>query len=160
MSVECALKGPVSDRHSPNNTEVSFSTLLSCRLVKYVPLEEMQQRSVIVLCNLKPRNMRGIKSFGMLLAASDEAHENVEPLAPATGAAPGTRVWFGQQQEQVGRFALEIVVLRPRCSMLRCSVASCTAESLAGNHTRKHADKWLSSVALSDLQPGNTAVTD
>jgi aminoacyl tRNA synthase complex-interacting multifunctional protein 1 len=37
---------------------------------------------VVVLCNLKPRNMRGIKSFGMLLCASDEAHENVEPLLP------------------------------------------------------------------------------
>lgn len=37
---------------------------------------------MVVLCNLKPRNMRGIKSFGMLLCASDEAHENVEPLLP------------------------------------------------------------------------------
>ena len=27
-------------------------------LVKYVPLEKMQDRPVIVLCNLKPRNMR------------------------------------------------------------------------------------------------------
>lgn len=71
-------------------------------MVKYVPLAEMQQRAVIVLCNLKPRNMRGIKSFGMLLAASDEAHEHVEPLAPTAAAAPGARVWFGQQQEQVG----------------------------------------------------------
>jgi aminoacyl tRNA synthase complex-interacting multifunctional protein 1 len=70
--------------------------------VKYVPLEEMQQRQVIVLCNLKARNMRGIKSNGMLLAASDEAHENVEPLAPPTGATPGSRVWFGQHQDQVG----------------------------------------------------------
>ena len=27
-------------------------------LVKYVPLDKMQDRPVIVLCNLKPRNMR------------------------------------------------------------------------------------------------------
>ena len=27
-------------------------------LVKYVPLEQMQDRSIVVLCNLKPRNMR------------------------------------------------------------------------------------------------------
>jgi tRNA-binding EMAP/Myf-like protein len=45
--------------------------------------------------------MRGIKSFGMLLAASNDAHDVVEPLAPPAGAAPGTRVWFGQQQAQV-----------------------------------------------------------
>jgi aminoacyl tRNA synthase complex-interacting multifunctional protein 1 len=72
-----------------------------CRLVKYVPLEAMQGRPVIVLCNLKPRNMRGIKSCGMLLAASNAEHTQVEPLVPAQGAAPGSRVWFGQQSEQV-----------------------------------------------------------
>lgn len=43
---------------------------------------------VVVLCNLKPRNMRGIKSFGMLLCASDEAHENVEPLLPPEVSMP------------------------------------------------------------------------
>ena len=37
-----------------------------------------QGRPVVVLCNLKPRNMAGIKSNGMLLAASDEAHETVQ----------------------------------------------------------------------------------
>lgn len=56
---------------------------------------------MIVLCNLKPRNMRGIKSCGMLLAASNEQHTEVEPLAPAEGAAPGSRVWFGEHKEQV-----------------------------------------------------------
>lgn len=69
-------------------------------LVKYVPLEAMQGRAVMVLCNLKPRNMRGIKSHGMLLAASDAPHENVEPLAPPQGAVPGDRVWFGPHQDQ------------------------------------------------------------
>ena len=33
-------------------------------LVNFVPIEEMQDRSVVVLANLKPRNMRGIKSHG------------------------------------------------------------------------------------------------
>ena len=56
---------------------------------------------VLVLCNLKPRNMRGIKSSGMLLAASDAAHENVEPISPPAGAAVGERVWFGDKKEQV-----------------------------------------------------------
>lgn len=71
-------------------------------LVKYVALEDMQQRAVLVLCNLKPRNMRGIKSHGMVLAASNEEHTVVEPLAPPPGAQPGERVWFGEQKEQVG----------------------------------------------------------
>jgi hypothetical protein len=50
---------------------------------------------VVVLCNLKARNMRGVKSFGMLLAASDEKHENVELLSPPAGAVVGERIRFG-----------------------------------------------------------------
>lgn len=44
--------------------------------------------------------MRGIKSHGMLLAASNEEHTAVEPLTPPPGAAPGERVWFGGESEQ------------------------------------------------------------
>ena len=61
-------------------------------LVNFVPVEEMQNRPVVVLCNLKPRNMRGIKSNGMLLCASNDAHDVVEPLAPPEGATPGQRI--------------------------------------------------------------------
>ncbi|KAL3635112.1 hypothetical protein CASFOL_022166 [Castilleja foliolosa] len=68
-------------------------------LVKYIPLHLLQDRNVIVLANLKPRNMRGVKSFGMLMAASDAAHENVELLMPPEGAVPGERVWFGSLDE-------------------------------------------------------------
>lgn len=69
-------------------------------LVKYIPLHLIQDRNVIVLANLKPRNMRGVKSFGMLMAASDAAHENVELLVPPDGAVPGERVWFGSIDEK------------------------------------------------------------
>jgi tRNA-binding EMAP/Myf-like protein len=55
-----------------------------------------------VLCNLKPRNMRGIKSHGMLLCASNDAHDAVEPLDPPAEAPVGERVWFGSEQLQVG----------------------------------------------------------
>eukprot|EP01023_Acetabularia_acetabulum_P069050 TRINITY_DN990_c0_g1_i6.p1 TRINITY_DN990_c0_g1~~TRINITY_DN990_c0_g1_i6.p1 ORF type:complete len:263 (-),score=57.61 TRINITY_DN990_c0_g1_i6:70-858(-) len=69
-------------------------------LVKYVPVEEMKDRLVIVLANLKPRNMRGIKSFGMLLCASDQAHENVDPLMPPSESIIGERIYFGENVEQ------------------------------------------------------------
>ncbi|KAL7106483.1 hypothetical protein ACP275_07G116400 [Erythranthe tilingii] len=69
-------------------------------LVKYTPLHLLQDRNVIVLANLKARNMRGVKSFGMLMAASDAAHENVELLVPPEGAVPGERVWFGSVDEK------------------------------------------------------------
>uniref|UniRef100_A0A0E0KNU3 tRNA-binding domain-containing protein n=1 Tax=Oryza punctata TaxID=4537 RepID=A0A0E0KNU3_ORYPU len=66
-------------------------------LVNYLPLDHLQDSNVIVLANLKPRNMRGIKSNGMLMAASDASHENVELLSPPEGSVPGERVWFGTE---------------------------------------------------------------
>lgn len=39
-------------------------------LVNYVPLNEMENRMVVILANLKPVNLRGISSHGMVLCAS------------------------------------------------------------------------------------------
>ncbi|PON32460.1 Ribosomal protein [Parasponia andersonii] len=69
-------------------------------LVKYIPLHQLQDTKVVVLANLKPRNMRGVKSFGMLLAASDASHEKVELLLPPQDSVPGERIWFGSQLQQ------------------------------------------------------------
>lgn len=69
-------------------------------LVNYIPLENLQGKKVIVLSNLKPRNMRGVKSSGMLMAASDSKHENVELLCPPEEATPGERIWFGSEDEK------------------------------------------------------------
>ncbi|KAM1989601.1 hypothetical protein ACFX15_030939 [Malus domestica] len=63
-------------------------------LVKYIPLEKMQNRKVCVLCNLKPANMRGIKSEAMVLAASNSDHTTVELVEPPEGAQVGERVTF------------------------------------------------------------------
>ncbi|KAL1543000.1 methionine--tRNA ligase [Salvia divinorum] len=63
-------------------------------LVKYIPLEEMQNRKVCVLCNLKPAAMRGIKSQAMVLAASNSDHTKVELVEPPQGAVIGERVTF------------------------------------------------------------------
>ncbi|KAK7404255.1 hypothetical protein VNO78_04994 [Psophocarpus tetragonolobus] len=69
-------------------------------LVKYIPLQHLQGKKVIVLSNLKPRNMRGVKSCGMLMAASDPKHENVELLFPPEEATLGERIWFGMEDEK------------------------------------------------------------
>ncbi|KAL6976054.1 hypothetical protein U1Q18_024848 [Sarracenia purpurea var. burkii] len=69
-------------------------------LVNYIPLDHLQDRGVVVLANLKARNMRGIKSHGMLMAASDASHENVELLVPPEGSPPGERIWFGSADEK------------------------------------------------------------
>ncbi|XXG60767.1 hypothetical protein AAC387_Pa04g2595 [Persea americana] len=61
-------------------------------LVKYIPLEEMQNRRVCVLCNLKPVTMRGIKSQAMVLVASND--NQVELVDPPESAPIGERVTF------------------------------------------------------------------
>lgn len=69
-------------------------------LVRHCREEDLVGRSVVVLANLKPRNMRGVRSQGMLLCACSEGHAAVEPLLPPVGAAPGERVWFGELADQ------------------------------------------------------------
>ncbi|KAI9815359.1 MAG: G4 quadruplex nucleic acid binding protein [Thelocarpon impressellum] len=63
-----------------------------------VPLAEMQGRKVVVVCNLKPVTMRGIKSAAMVLAASprsDNAHAGpVELVSPPADSTAGERVSF------------------------------------------------------------------
>jgi aminoacyl tRNA synthase complex-interacting multifunctional protein 1 len=56
-------------------------------LVKYIPLDEMQNRHVVCVCNLKDVKMRGVTSQAMVLAASepvegDAAKEKVELVIP------------------------------------------------------------------------------
>nr|CCA17292.1 methionyltRNA synthetase of possible bacterial origi (ISS) putative [Albugo laibachii Nc14] len=61
-------------------------------LRKFYKLEEMQNRKVLALLNLKPVKLRGFKSYGMVLCASDEAHERVEFVEPPSDAEAGDRV--------------------------------------------------------------------
>lgn len=39
-------------------------------LVQFVPREQLQDRLVVLLCNMKPKAMRGVESKGMVLCAS------------------------------------------------------------------------------------------
>lgn len=71
-------------------------------LVKFVPIEEMRDRLVVVLCNLKPAKMRGITSEAMVMCASTP--EKVEVLSPPAGAQPGDLVHcegFARQPDAV-----------------------------------------------------------
>lgn len=61
-------------------------------LVKYIPLEEMQERYVVVVANLKPVSMRGVKSCAMVLCASNE--NTVEFVNPPAGSKPGDKIFF------------------------------------------------------------------
>lgn len=78
-----------------------------CRIVcsglnGLVPLEEMQGRKIVAVCNLKPVTMRGIKSCAMVLAASPRLAEGeednhkgpVELVNIPEGAQAGDRIYF------------------------------------------------------------------
>jgi aminoacyl tRNA synthase complex-interacting multifunctional protein 1 len=65
-------------------------------LVNYIPIEEMRDKYLVCICNLKPANMRGVKSFAMVLAATskDGKDGGVELIQPPPGCKPGERVYF------------------------------------------------------------------
>lgn len=74
-------------------------------LRKFVPEEKMQNRRVVVVCNLKPAKMRDIMSYGMVLCASNADHTTVDPINPPEGAALGERITFeeynGEPEAQI-----------------------------------------------------------
>uniref|UniRef100_A0A8D2KXK5 Tyrosine--tRNA ligase n=2 Tax=Varanus komodoensis TaxID=61221 RepID=A0A8D2KXK5_VARKO len=76
-------------------------------LVAFVPEEQLQDRLVVVLCNLKPQKMRGVASQAMLLCASSNGELcRIEPLDPPAGCCPGERVFVegyesGQPDEEL-----------------------------------------------------------
>lgn len=64
-------------------------------LVSYYTLEEMEGRRLIVICNLKPRNLVGFKSHGMVLCASktlEDGSTKVEFVDPPASANAGDRI--------------------------------------------------------------------
>lgn len=55
--------------------------------MRFVPLEELSNRMVILLCNLKPSKIRGVLSQAMVMCASSP--DKVEILEPPPDAVPG-----------------------------------------------------------------------
>ncbi|TKA76637.1 hypothetical protein B0A55_04932 [Friedmanniomyces simplex] len=94
-----------------------------------IPLEEMQNRRIVAVCNLKPVKMRGIQSAAMVLAASPRLAEGeedkhagpVELVNPPADAEAGERVYFeGWEGEPEGQ-------LNPKKKVWDyCQVGFCT----------------------------------
>lgn len=101
------------DAPGTENTSLDEETGLTVRTVcsglnGLVPLEEMQGRKIVAVCNLKPVTMRGIKSCAMVLAASprpvpgveEDAHAGpVELVSPPEHLPAGTRLFFENWKE-------------------------------------------------------------
>jgi aminoacyl tRNA synthase complex-interacting multifunctional protein 1 len=65
-------------------------------LVHYIPIEQMRDKYLVAVCNLKPANMRGIKSFAMVLCATSKEGKDggIELIQPPANSKPGDRVYF------------------------------------------------------------------
>ena len=68
-----------------------FFSFLVSGLANFVPIEEMKDRMVVVLCNLKPAKLKGVESKGMVLCASRDDPKEVEPLSVPEGCQPGDK---------------------------------------------------------------------
>ncbi|WWC72900.1 methionine-tRNA ligase, beta subunit [Kwoniella pini CBS 10737] len=67
-------------------------------LVKYMSEDQIRGATIVVICNLKPVTMRGVKSFAMLLCASSKDGKDtpggIEFVLPPEGSQPGERIYF------------------------------------------------------------------
>ncbi|KAF0689156.1 Aste57867_19428 [Aphanomyces stellatus] len=63
----------------------------------FYSLEQMQGRKCLVLLNIKAAKLGGFKSNGMVLCASNDAHDVVEFVEPPAGAANGERVFIATE---------------------------------------------------------------
>lgn len=71
-------------------------------LVGLVPLEKLHQSRVVIVNNLKPSRMRGVKSEAMLLCADAETGEGqlplVDPVVPPLDAELGQPLHFADTE--------------------------------------------------------------
>ncbi|XP_048231387.1 aminoacyl tRNA synthase complex-interacting multifunctional protein 1 isoform X3 [Ricinus communis] len=63
-------------------------------LAKFCTPDELMNRHVVLITNVKPGKLRDVASEGLVLCASNGDHSVVEPLLPPEGAKIGERVSF------------------------------------------------------------------
>ena len=63
-------------------------------LREHVDINDLKDSLVIVIVNLKKRNLKGWPSHGMILCATNK-EKKVEPLRPPEGSQPGDLVYIG-----------------------------------------------------------------
>jgi methionyl-tRNA synthetase len=65
-------------------------------LKPYYSLEELKDKNVVVLKNLRPAKLRGIKSYGMILVSEDEENDKVGILMPKAEVGENLRLETGE----------------------------------------------------------------
>lgn len=103
-------------------------------LRKYMPVEALSGRRVVLVANMKPAAMRGVKSQAMVLAATSPDGERVPARVASLGcsvASLGSWGWTrrgpGPRRRRGGRAGRsagtqEAVALRPRSPMVTSSM--------------------------------------
>jgi methionine--tRNA ligase beta chain len=68
--------------------------MIASGLRPFYTTEELEGRTVVVLLNLKARNLVGFPSHGMVLCASNDDHTQVKFVTPPENAKIGERILF------------------------------------------------------------------
>ena len=68
-------------------------------LVKHIPIEQMANRRVVVLANLKPSALRDVESQAMVLCGKAADGSKMELVEPPEGVPPGERVVCAGHEE-------------------------------------------------------------
>ncbi|XP_078446667.1 nucleic acid-binding, OB-fold-like protein isoform X2 [Wolffia australiana] len=63
-------------------------------LAKFYSPDDLVNRRVVLITNVKPGKLRDVTSYGLVLCASSEDHSVVEPLLPPEGASLGECISF------------------------------------------------------------------
>ncbi|MBD3247240.1 methionine--tRNA ligase [Candidatus Pacearchaeota archaeon] len=65
---------------------------LCAGLKKYYSKKQLKDKKIVMIVNLEPKKLRGVKSQGMLLAASNDSHSKVILLNPGKESEPGMKI--------------------------------------------------------------------
>ncbi|KAH7284556.1 hypothetical protein KP509_34G059700 [Ceratopteris richardii] len=63
-------------------------------LARYLKEEDLLNRKVVLIANVKPGKLRDVMSSGLVLCASNSDHSSVEPLIVPDGAVVGEKITF------------------------------------------------------------------
>jgi methionine--tRNA ligase beta chain len=66
--------------------------ILVAGIKQFYKKEELKDKQVVVIINLKPRKMRGVESEGMILAAVSDDHSKVILISPDKKIDSGSKI--------------------------------------------------------------------
>ena len=84
---------PNADKLYVMKVDIGKPITIVSGLKDYYTAEELSKKTLVILTNLEPAKLRGVKSEGMLLAAEDA--ERLALLTPEKELAPGTQISSG-----------------------------------------------------------------